>query len=57
MSKDYRINQFRRDWWGERVPLAGNLTRNDLMWFAVGFVFAVICLMFPINWDWVFGAR
>ncbi len=55
-ARDYRENQFRRDWWDQKVPYIG-MTRNEVMWVVVGIVLAVIYIKFPINWDWVFGLR
>jgi len=57
MQDDYRVSQFRRNWWDEKVFWWGGLTRNDLAWIAVGFMLGFIFFKFPINWDGVFGLR
>ena len=53
--RDYRENQFRKDWWDEIVFL--RLTRNDLMHVALGFVLAVLYIKFGLPADYVFGLR
>ena len=55
--KDYRKNQFRKDWWDGKVPGFWRMTRNDLMWVGIGIVLGIIAIKFPINWDHVFGLR
>ena len=53
MSKDYRVNQFRRNWWDMEVFLG--LTRNDL---SLIFLIALLAVGYiSLDWDWVFGAR
>ena len=55
MMRDYRQSQFRRDWWSKKVEWFGGLTRNDLMFIAVGFALCLAFVKFPINWDVAFG--
>ncbi len=55
--RDYRTDQFRRDWWNERVYWLGGITYRDLSWVVVGIVIAVLFFKYPINWDHVFGLR
>ena len=55
--EDYRADQFRRDWWNERVLRWSWLTRNDVAWVFVGIVIAILYLLFVPNMDWVFGLR
>ncbi len=54
--RDYRENQFRRNWWDQKVPYMFGMTRNDLVLVVVGIIIATIYIEF-INWDWVFGLR
>jgi len=55
--QDYRISQFHRDWWNEKVWWCGGLKRDTLMWIAVGFVLGALYVKFGPNMDWVFGLR
>lgn len=57
MSKDYRYDQSRSNWWDEKIQWLG-ITRNELMWVVVGVVLAVLYFKFgPKSMDWVFGLR
>ncbi len=53
--RDYRENQFRQNWWDQKVPCLGRMTRNDLMLVVVGIVLATLYI--NIDWNWVFGLR
>ncbi len=55
MPKDYRENQFRRDWWNRKIPYLWGMTRNDLVLVVIGIIIVIIYTQ--LNWDWVFGLR
>jgi len=56
MSRDYRYDQSRRNWWDEKIQWLG-LTRNEVMWVVVGIILTTLFFKFPVNWDFVFGLR
>lgn len=55
--RDYRENQFCRNWWDEKLTWASGMTRNDLALILVGVAIIVLYLKFPIHWDFVLGLR
>lgn len=55
--RDYRQNQFQKDWWDGKLFWWGGMTRRDMSWVVVGVILAALYFKFPINWDWVFGLR
>ncbi len=51
--RDYRTNQFQKDWWDEKLLWWGGMTRRDLSWVVVGFILASMYFGF-LDWGKVY---
>ena len=58
MLIDMKKNPYQKHWWDEKViRLVVYISRNDFVMIGVALAVVVLYIMFPIDWDAVFGSR